>query len=112
MGIKTLLFIRVGRKSADTHVLIRADQEPMMNVSLYEAGLPHTLLSQHYNFGIHTDGTHSNWVRKSPGIEINRDAGVGEGQFTSFLCGEKAYNEFVFSDKIKDIIWKSKLTFL
>lgn len=75
----------------------------MMNVSLHEAGLPNTLLSQHHNFGIHTDGTHSNWVRRSPGIEINRGRSRG-GAITNFLCGEKAYNEFVFSDKIKDRI--------
>lgn len=73
-AVKTLLFTAVGTKSADTHVLIRADQEPMVNVSLHQAGLPHTLLSQHYNFGIHTDGTHHNWV----GTDVR------EGQFYKF----------------------------
>lgn len=67
-----------------------------MDISLYKAGLPHTLLSQHYNFGIHSDGTHGHWVWKSPGSEITREAEVG-GQFTSYLCGEKINNEFCFS---------------
>lgn len=90
----------LGGKSADTHVLIGADQEAVVNVSLHQAGLPHALLSQHDNFGIHTDGIHSNWEQKSPGTEISREAG---GQFTS---------EKVVSDKIKDRILKSKLTSL
>lgn len=59
--------------TADTHVLVRADQEAMMNVSLHQAGLPHTLLSQHHHFGIHTHCTHSNWVWKSPGQDHSRE---------------------------------------
>lgn len=69
-----------------------------MDISLYEAGLPNTLLSQHYNFGIHSDGTHGHWVWKSPGLESTREA-VGGGQFTSYLCSEKINDEFCFSAK-------------
>lgn len=53
--------------AADTHVLVRANQEAMMNVSLHQTGLPHALLSQHHHFGIHTHCTHSKWVWKRPG---------------------------------------------
>lgn len=83
----------------------------MMNVSLHEAGLPHALLSQHYNFGIHTDGTHSNWVWKSPRTEINRGRSRGGANY-KFSGGEKAYNEFVFSDKTKERMEKSKHIFV
>ena len=50
-------------ETADTHVLVRAHQEAVMNVSFHQAGLSHTLLSQHHHFGVHTDGTHSNGGR-------------------------------------------------
>lgn len=64
LGIKTLPFMEAVRESADTHVLIRAHQEAVMDVSLHQAGFAHTLLSQHHHFGIHTDGTHRDWVWK------------------------------------------------
>lgn len=57
----------------DTHVLIWPDQEAMVNVSFHQAGFPHTLLSQHHYFSIHTHCAHSNWVRKSPGQDHSRE---------------------------------------
>lgn len=62
LGKKYMLFI-VGMEieAADTHVLVRADQEAMVDVSLHQAGLPHALLSEHHHFGIHTHRTHVNW---------------------------------------------------
>lgn len=75
--------------AADTHVLVRADQEAVMNVSLHQAGLPHTLLSQHHHFGIHTHRTHSKLGLDEPRTrqrEQDGDRWGGDGcQFTGLL---------------------------
>lgn len=78
--------------AADTHVLVRADQEAVMNVSLHQTGLPHTLLSQHHHFGVHAHCTHSKRVWKSPGRDrsrANRREGGVDLQGRSVCCVRK-----------------------
>lgn len=57
---------KIKNKAADTHVLVWADQEAMMNVSLHQAGLSNALLSQHHHFSIHAHRTHSNKSLEKP----------------------------------------------
>lgn len=98
-------------RAADTHVLVWADQEPMMNVSLHQAGLPNTLLSQHHHFGIHTHGAHS--IR-----EWRRSRGKGQPhskqQGAVNLQGSELWKENRRQNKLVTILVKpyTQITFI
>lgn len=59
-----------------THVLIRSDEEAMMDVSLDQAGLPDALLPQHDHLGINAHGRHDLLVRVERKLERKRNPGV------------------------------------
>lgn len=48
-----------------THVLVRSDQEAVVDVTLHQTGFTHALLSQHHYFGIHSHHGHSACVSKN-----------------------------------------------
>lgn len=77
-------WVRRGRWSgpADTHVLVRADQEAVVNVSLHQARLPYALLPQHHHLGVHTHGAHGDAVRRSR--PTGRAGGAASGQRTAW----------------------------
>lgn len=64
--------------SAKTHILVRAEQKPMVDVALHQAGLPHALLPQHHHLGIHSHGTHGARVGKRD--ELDRDWALHDGK--------------------------------
>lgn len=78
-------------RAADTHVLVRADQEAMMHVSLHQAGLPHALLPQHHHFGIHTHCSHIKLGFQKPSISKQKVGRLFRRQLLgcSVLCDEK-----------------------
>lgn len=65
------------RAATGTHVLVRSDQEAVVDVSLHQTGFTHALLSQHHYFGIHPH--HGHWVcEQKPGQDHCREqVGVG-----------------------------------
>lgn len=57
---------RLGHKRGADRVLVRSDQEAVVDVSLHQTGFTHALLSQHHYFGIHPH--HGHWVcEQKPG---------------------------------------------
>lgn len=83
---------------ADTHVLVRSDQEAMVDVSLHQTSFTHTLLSQHNHFGIHPHHGNLVWKQKNGTRLLQKTSREGGG----LQQGEKVYKQAIFILWIKN----------